>query len=136
MELPTTIHLKATKKILPYIRGQVNFGLIYSSNNNLNLVGNSDSDWAKDLVDRKSTTRFVLYIGETAFTWSSKKQPIVTLSTCEAEHVTAKNFIYIYIYNVRKKLSNIGQSKHLISPFSYSIQNILRSWLNLDFKCE
>lgn len=37
--------------------------------------------------DYKSTTRFVFYLGDTAFTWSSKKQLIVTLSTCEAEYI-------------------------------------------------
>ena len=51
------------------------------------LVGYSDSDWAKDTNDRKNTTGLVFYMGDTTFTWISKKQPIVTLSTCEAEYV-------------------------------------------------
>ncbi|CAL1396308.1 unnamed protein product [Linum trigynum] len=42
-----------------------------------------------DVDDRKSTTGFVFFLGDTAFTWSSKKQAIVTLSTCEAEYVAA-----------------------------------------------
>jgi hypothetical protein len=50
-------------------------------------VSYSDSDWAGDMDDRKSTTCFVLYIGDITFTWSSKKQSIVILSTCKAEYV-------------------------------------------------
>ncbi|KAL5789684.1 hypothetical protein ACOSQ2_004572 [Xanthoceras sorbifolium] len=53
------------------------------------LVGYSDSDWGGDIDDRKSTSGFVFFMGNTAFTWMSKKQPIVTLSTCEAEYVAA-----------------------------------------------
>ncbi|PKU77377.1 putative mitochondrial protein [Dendrobium catenatum] len=84
MEVPTTTHLKAAKRILRYIKGTIDFGLFYSSSNDFKLVGYSDSDWAGDLDERKSTTGFVFYIGDTIFTWMSKKQPIVSLSTCEA----------------------------------------------------
>ncbi|XP_059306462.1 uncharacterized mitochondrial protein AtMg00810-like [Lycium ferocissimum] len=55
----------------------------------LKLVGYCDSDWAGDVDDRKNTTGFVFLFGNSAFTWNSKKQPIVTLSTCEAEYVAA-----------------------------------------------
>lgn len=56
MESPTTIHLKAAKGILRYIKGTINYGLFYPSGSNLNLVGYSDSDWAGDSDGRKSTT--------------------------------------------------------------------------------
>jgi hypothetical protein len=48
-----------------------------------------DSDWCSDIDDRKSTSGYAFYTGNTTFTWLSKKQPIITLSTCEAEYVTA-----------------------------------------------
>ncbi|KHN27716.1 Putative mitochondrial protein, partial [Glycine soja] len=50
-----------------------------------------DSTIFKSLVGslRKSTTGFVFFMGDCVFTWSSKKQGIVTLSTCEAEYVAA-----------------------------------------------
>ena len=57
------------------------------------LVGDSDGDWADDADDRKSITGFVFYIGDTAFTWTSKKQPIVTFSTCETEYVAATSSV-------------------------------------------
>ena len=48
-----------------------------------------DSDWCGDIDDCKSTTGYVFYMGNTTFTWLSKKHPIFTLSTCEAEYVAA-----------------------------------------------
>ena len=57
--------------------------------NSFDLVGYNDSDWARDMDDRKSTTDFVFYMKDTTFTWSSKKknQSIITLSTCENEYI-------------------------------------------------
>ena len=52
-------------------------------------MGYCDSDWAGNSDDRKSTTDFIFFMGNTAFTWNSKKKPIVTLSSCEAEYVAA-----------------------------------------------
>ena len=84
MENPTTTPLKVAKRILRYLKGNIDFGLYYSIFHDYKLVGYSDSDWSKDMDDRKSTIGFVFYMGDTAFTWVSKKQPIVTLSKCES----------------------------------------------------
>ena len=89
METPTTTHFKATKRILRYLKGTIDFGLFYTSSNNYSLVGYCDSDWGGDKDDQRGTIGFVFFIGTTAFTWMSWKQPIVTLSTCEAEYVAA-----------------------------------------------
>jgi len=42
----------------------------------------------------KSTTGFVFYLGSSAFAWSSKKKPIVTLLICEAEYVVITSSVY------------------------------------------
>ena len=89
MENPTTTHLKVAKRILHYLKGTTDFGLYYSIPNDYKLVGYSDSDWSGEMDDRKSTTGFAFYIGDTAFTWVSKKQSTITLSTCEAKYVVA-----------------------------------------------
>jgi hypothetical protein len=89
MEEPKHAHWKAMKRILRCIKGTVSLGLFYSESSEFKLKGYSDSDWCGDVDDRKSTSGFVFYLGDTAFTWVSKKQPIVTLSTCEAEYVAA-----------------------------------------------
>ncbi|KAJ7976200.1 Retrovirus-related Pol polyprotein from transposon TNT 1-94 [Quillaja saponaria] len=89
MESPTSTHMKMAKRILRYLRGTLDYGLFYSSSHIIDLVGYCDSDFAGDLDDRKSTTGFVFFMGNNAISWVSKKQPIVTLSTCEAEYVAA-----------------------------------------------
>jgi hypothetical protein len=45
------------------------------------------------LEDRKSTTGFVIFMGETTFTWTSKKQSIVALSTYEAEYIATTSCV-------------------------------------------
>ncbi|MCF8701902.1 DDE-type integrase/transposase/recombinase, partial [Corynebacterium sp. MC-10] len=107
MENPTTTHLKTARRILRYLKGTINFGLFYSTSNDYKLVGYSDSDWAGDIDDRKSTTGFVFFMGDTAFTWMSKKQPIVTLSTCEAEYVAATSCVCHAIW-MRSLLKELG----------------------------
>jgi len=80
MKIPIITHFKALKQILRYIEGTFDFGLFYGYSNNFELVGYNDSDWAGDMNNRKSIIYFVFYIGDITFTWSSKKQSIVTLS--------------------------------------------------------
>ncbi|GKD22590.1 retrovirus-related pol polyprotein from transposon TNT 1-94, partial [Tanacetum coccineum] len=47
MEEPTTKHLKIAKRILRYIKGAVDYGMLYSTSEDFKLVGYSDSDWAR-----------------------------------------------------------------------------------------
>jgi len=78
---------------------RVDHGFFYSRNCNLELVGFSDSDWAGSHEDRKSTTGFVFDLGA-AFTWSSKKQSIVALSTSEAEYIAASIRLSLSCYTI------------------------------------
>ena len=59
----------------------------------------------KEMV-RKSTSEYVFFMGSTMFTWLSKKQPIVTLSTCETEYVAASWSVYhaVWLRNLISKL--------------------------------
>ena len=89
MEKPKEMHLLAAKRILRYLQGTKDFGLFYEIGKRMDLLGYSDSDYAGDLDDRKSTSGYVFMMGTAAISWLSRKQPIVTLSTTEAEFVAA-----------------------------------------------
>jgi hypothetical protein len=49
------------------------------------LTDYSDSDWADNPDHRKSTIGYAFGTGSGIVSWSSKKQPIVSLSSTEAE---------------------------------------------------
>ena len=48
MEKPNESHWLAAKRILRYIKGTMDFGLLCSYNNDAALYGYSDSDWGRD----------------------------------------------------------------------------------------
>nr|GEX11468.1 retrovirus-related Pol polyprotein from transposon TNT 1-94 [Tanacetum cinerariifolium] len=89
MEEPTIKHLKIAKRIIRYIKGTVDYGMLYATSKDFKLAGYSDNDWAGSKNNGRSTLGFLFFLGNNAFTWSSKKQPIVTLSSCETEYVAA-----------------------------------------------
>jgi hypothetical protein len=79
----------AVKRIFRYLIHTPTFGLWYLKGSSFELVGYSDSDWAGDKVDRKSTSGACQFLGRSLVSWSSKKQNCVFLSTAEAEYVSA-----------------------------------------------
>lgn len=89
MERRKETHWQATKRILRYVNGTKGFGILYSSSDSFMLTGYTDSDWAGSVDDRKSTSGYVFHMGSGAISWASKKQPVVALSTAEAEYVAA-----------------------------------------------
>ncbi|GAA0185491.1 transmembrane signal receptor [Lithospermum erythrorhizon] len=66
-------------------------GIFYSGNYASKLVGYTDSDWVGDVDSRRSTSGYAFYHGSTIFSWSSKKQQVVALSTVEAEYIVKQD---------------------------------------------
>jgi len=91
MEAPGKDHWIAVKRILRYLKGTMGYGCKYEKGTGLKpiLPGYSDSDFAGDAEDRKSTTGVVYFLDSSLVTWASQKQKIVALSSCEAEYVAA-----------------------------------------------
>ena len=84
---PETKHLLPVKRVLRYLRQTTTLSLIYHRTQNSALVGFTDSDFAGDLDDRKSTSGYVFTLASGAVSWKSKKQSLVSLSSTEAEYV-------------------------------------------------
>ena len=70
---PKMSHLATVKRIIKYVSGTSDFGLFYSKESNVFLVGYSDANWASNANDRKSTTSECFYVGTNLVAWMSKK---------------------------------------------------------------
>ncbi|WVZ81323.1 hypothetical protein U9M48_028713 [Paspalum notatum var. saurae] len=89
---PRESHRTAIKLNLRYIKFTPEFGLWYSADSSLSLLGFSDSDHAGCRIDRKSTSGTYQFLGTSLVSWSSRKQSSVATSTCEAEYVAAASY--------------------------------------------
>ncbi|KAK1435293.1 hypothetical protein QVD17_01054 [Tagetes erecta] len=89
MQTPTHTHAQAVKQILRYVKGSLDFGILYPRGGTGALNGYSDSSHSIDLDDGRSTTGLVFYLDKAPITWGSHKQETVALSSCEAEFMAA-----------------------------------------------
>ena len=76
----------AAKHILGYLSGTIGYGLKYSKTK-LNLKGYTDSDWAGNSENRKSTSGCCFTLGSAKISWFSRKQTSVAQSSTEAEYI-------------------------------------------------
>jgi len=62
MENPTELHLQVAKRVLRYLKGTIDFGIFYKKGGDDELVAYTDSDYAGDLEDKKSTSGYVFLL--------------------------------------------------------------------------
>ena len=91
MAEPRQKHWVAAKHILRYLKGTITYGLNYSANGGIFLHVYADVDWARSLVDRKSTTGYCFSLGSAMISWSSHKQGTLAHSTIEAEYIATSD---------------------------------------------
>jgi len=105
---PSQLHLQAKRKVLRYLKGTADFELFYKKEGDEELTTYTDSDYAGDLDDRKSTSGYVFLLSYVAVSWSSKKQLVVSLSTAEAEFIAAAACACqaVWLHQVLKKLGH------------------------------
>ena len=87
MSAPSYDHWSGVKRVLRYIKGTLQHGIIFSTNNTNDLIGHSDADWAGDSDTRRSTSGYTFHLGQSLISWSSRKQVTVAKSSTEAEYV-------------------------------------------------
>ncbi|RVW56208.1 Retrovirus-related Pol polyprotein from transposon RE2 [Vitis vinifera] len=86
MQKPLDTHWKAIKRILRYLNGTTDLGIVLKPSKTMNLVGFCDADWGSDVDDRRSTSGHCVFLGKSLVSWSSKKQHTISRSSTEAEY--------------------------------------------------
>jgi hypothetical protein len=92
MHDPRKLHLTALKRILRYIRGTLDLGLLVHPSQ-FELVVCSDADWAGCSDTRRPTSGYAVFLGDNLVSWSSKRQNTVSSLSVEAEYRAVANAV-------------------------------------------
>ncbi|XP_042000497.1 secreted RxLR effector protein 161-like [Salvia splendens] len=89
MAVPGGTHWQALKWIMKYLVGTQDFGLLFCTMEDEDeLVGYCDADYVANVDSRKSQSAYIFKLFGTAVSWRSNLQPVVALSTTEAEYIS------------------------------------------------
>ena len=123
---PLKAHLSAAQHVVEYLFHTHSLGIKYSKQESdkvarfsvkalwndhrpNEIAGYSDADWAGQVPGCKSTSGYVFMINGGAVSWKSQTQPVVALSSAEAEYVAVSEATKEALY--LKKL--IAELRHL-----------------------
>nr|GEW74712.1 hypothetical protein [Tanacetum cinerariifolium] len=100
---PTENHWSVVKRILRYLHGTVEHGMLirrssgstiqaftdvlWNGNPDTYLEAFSDADWARDSDDQRSMGGFAIYLGLNLISWTARKKRTVSRSSTEAEYM-------------------------------------------------
>jgi hypothetical protein len=120
------MHWTAVKRILRYLQGTPDYGLIYRRPSiTPQLTGFCDADYGGDIDTRRSRSGYVLQFGSGIIAWSSQSQKCTAQSTTEAEYIAAcmatKEAVWL-----RRLLDNIGYPQTSPTPLFGDNQSAIR----------
>ncbi|GKA83785.1 ribonuclease H-like domain-containing protein [Tanacetum coccineum] len=93
MHDPREPYFLALKRIMLYVRGNLDYGLQLFSSSTIDLVAYSDANWAGFPTTRRSTSGYCVFLGNNLLSWSSKHQPTLSCSSAEAKYRGVTNAV-------------------------------------------
>ncbi|XP_057246781.1 uncharacterized mitochondrial protein AtMg00810-like [Beta vulgaris subsp. vulgaris] len=78
-------HMQAALHVVKYLKGTTDMGLFYSSTAEHQIYGYSDADWGTCMHTGRSLTGYCVFLGSSLVSWKTKKQKVVSKSSCEVE---------------------------------------------------
>ena len=115
LSAPRSTHYAAILRILRYLKGTLFHSLFYSAQSPLVFHAFSDTDWAGDPTDRRSTTGYCFLLGSSLISWRSKKQTFVACFSTEAEYRALTDTTSELLW-LRWLLTDLGVSTSSATP--------------------
>lgn len=99
-----------TKRVLRYLKGTIDYGLLFRRTQNSKLVGYTDSDFAGDKANRKSMSGMIWEYGGDVISWRCKQQATIATSVMNAELVAMTEGAKegMYLRKLARSLGPIG----------------------------
>jgi hypothetical protein len=91
MHDPREPHLTAMKRILRYLQGTPDYGLLLRRSSSFDLVVYTDADLAGCPDTQRSTSGYAVFLGDNLVSWSAKRQTVVSRYSAEAEYRVIAN---------------------------------------------
>jgi len=113
---PKEIHLKAVKRILRYLKHTSDLALCYPRGCNFDLIRYANSNYARFLVDRKSTSGMTHFLGPCLVSWATKKQHSIVMSIAEAKYVAVASCCAQLLW-IRQQLKDFSVDTRCILIF-------------------
>ncbi|UYV75442.1 hypothetical protein LAZ67_13000282, partial [Cordylochernes scorpioides] len=127
---PREVHLNGLKKILRYLKGTMNYELIYSRGDS-SIVTYTDACWDRT-ADARSYSGFIIEMGNNLLNRKSNKQRSVALSTAESELealsegikelIWTRNIIREMKINLKDQITVYCDSQNAISMINIRIK--------------
>jgi hypothetical protein len=157
LENPGKEHWNAVLRILRYLSGTRDYKLYLGGTSSITLQAWSDADWAGEPDTRRSTTGYLVFLGNSPISWKSRLQPTVAASTTEAEYMaafeacselmylkpllhdmgyTSSQAIKVYEDNngciaLSKDASSTGKSKHIDIKYHFIREQVEKGTIKL-----
>ena len=155
-ENPTLADWKKVINIIKYLNYTKSYKITYKGKGE--ILAYTDSDFAGDLEDRKSTSGYIILMNKDPICWQSKKQTVVATSTAEAEYIATSDCTkkVLWIRNILYELFKINKPikiltdnlaskitiengelnnklKHIEIKFYFNRENIINNKVNLEY---
>ena len=72
MHAPRPTHFEVAYRILRYLKGSHEKGILFKRNNHFQIEVYTDADWVESATNRRSTSGFCSIVGGNLVTWRSK----------------------------------------------------------------
>jgi hypothetical protein len=86
LENPGILHWEAFTHVLRYLSGTADYALVYDRANPPSLHGYTNANWGNCLQTERLVMGFLTLQNGHLVSWHTRKQPAVSLSSCEAKY--------------------------------------------------